>query len=61
MIHQTLIWRLMKMNKESFCWVLQSALLSFDKMPEKELFKLIPDQRLALIGIKLAKQLEAIK
>jgi hypothetical protein len=49
------------MNKESFLWVLQSALLSFDKMPEQELLELIPDKRLAKIGIKLASQLEAIK
>jgi len=49
------------MNKESFLWVLQSALLSYDKMSEQELFGLIPDQRLAKIGVKLALQLETLK
>lgn len=49
------------MNKEQFLWVLQSALLSFDKMPEQEILEIIPDQRLCKIGFKLAKQLEALK
>ena len=61
MIHQTLTWRNAQMNKESFLWVLQSALLSYDKMSEQELFGLIPDQRLAKIGVKLALQLETLK
>jgi len=49
------------MNKETFCWILESALLSFDEVTEDQIineYKIEPD--LTKIGIKLCKYLKKI-
>ena len=50
------------MNKEDFCWVLQSALLNFEGADEEELIEdLKIPPRLAKMGIKLSNKLGGLK
>ena len=52
----------MKMNKNTFLWVLQSALLSWDGVTEEELIKNYKiNQYIARAGIRLKKYLQSVE
>jgi len=49
------------MNKQTFCAILESALLSFDNMTKEEMKEQGIEPKCAGIGIKLCDYLKSIK
>jgi len=50
------------MDKEAFCWVLESALLNFDEVSEEKIVQEYGiKEKLAKVGVSLCSYLKSIK